>query len=296
MLFPYFGKFPGWFDLYLYSCSKNTDIDFIFYTDCEVDMYIPKNVKFHHISFEEFCTKVSSILNIEFKPQSPYKICDLRPFFCDIFKDDLIEYDFWGYGDIDLIYGDLSNLIKKTAKYDLVTTHADRVAGHFTLIRKTSKYSNLCYRITSWRERLVEEYVYGLDEHDFTSLVYPFTRYIWSAYRRVGKYLGIIYYNFFRIPNLFFNAFSAHYLQEYYTSVLPKDGENWCYDMEAGKIYNPKRIELPYLHFLFFKKTPFYDAKTYWGKDFWQVGNIDFYHTKGIIQFSNEKVVYNNGK
>lgn len=296
MLFPYFGKLPEWFGLYLYSCSKNPKVDFIFYTDCVIDFYIPQNVIFHHISFEDFCTKVSSILGIKFEPQSPYKICDLRPFFCEIFKEDLNEYDFWGYGDIDLIYGDLTSLINKTLKYDLVTSHADRVAGHFTLVRKSSRYSKMCYEINRWRDRLVEEYVYGFDEHDFTALVYPFTRYIWSAYRRIGKYLGIVYYNFFRIPNVFFNAFSPHYLQEYYTSILPKDGEIWSYDLITGKMYNPEGVELPYLHFLFFKKTQFYEAKTFWRAGFWKVGDMDFYHTKGVIRFSNEKVVFSNGK
>ena len=28
MLIPYFGKFPEWFNLYLYSCSKVKKIDF----------------------------------------------------------------------------------------------------------------------------------------------------------------------------------------------------------------------------------------------------------------------------
>lgn len=292
MLFPYFGKLPEWFNLYLFSCSRNSDIDFIFYTDCSVDGPIPENVKFNYISFPDFCTKVSSILNVNFYPESPYKICDLRPFFGHIFKKDLRDYDFWGYGDIDLVYGDLSYLIKKTNKYDLVTSHADRVAGHFALIRKKSDYTHLCYKIDRWKERLEEEYVYGFDEHDFTSLVYPFTKRIWSAYRRIGKHLGFIYYNFFRIPNLFYNAFSRHYFQEFYTSILPKDGEHWIYDLTTGKIKNPKNIDLPYLHFLFFKKTQFYDAKTYWRDGFWQVGNIDFSKVKGSVIFSNERVVY----
>lgn len=294
MLFPYFGKFPEWFDLYLYSCSKNPNIDFIFYTDCTTEFTLPSNVTFRMMAFDDFCCQVSSVLGIQFHPKSPYKICDLRPFFGQIFKQDLMKYDFWGYGDIDLVYGDLSPLLKKTNKYDLVTCHADRIAGHFTIIRKESSYTNLCYKIYNWKERLEEEWVYGMDEHDLTTLVYPFTRYIWSAYRRIGKRLGFIYYNFFRIFNVFFNTVSRHYLQEYYTSILPDNGERWMYELETGKMINPDGIELPYLHFLFFKKTQFYDAETYWKIGFWQVQSKDILNGYGKVIFTNEEVVYEN--
>ena len=30
MIVPYFGKWPEWMDLYLYSCSKNPQVDFLF--------------------------------------------------------------------------------------------------------------------------------------------------------------------------------------------------------------------------------------------------------------------------
>lgn len=32
-IIPYFGKWPEWMDLYLYSCSRQKNIDFIFYTN-----------------------------------------------------------------------------------------------------------------------------------------------------------------------------------------------------------------------------------------------------------------------
>lgn len=37
IIIPYFGKFPEWFNLYLYSCKKNPEVDFIFYTDCSLE-------------------------------------------------------------------------------------------------------------------------------------------------------------------------------------------------------------------------------------------------------------------
>ena len=35
MIIPYFGKFPEWINMYLYSCSYQKLIDFHYFTDCE---------------------------------------------------------------------------------------------------------------------------------------------------------------------------------------------------------------------------------------------------------------------
>ena len=37
----------------------------------------------------------------------PYKLCDYKPMYGEIFQDDLSSYDFWGYCDSDLLLGDL---------------------------------------------------------------------------------------------------------------------------------------------------------------------------------------------
>lgn len=289
---PYFGKLPVWFDLLLYSCSRNESIDFYFFTDCD----IPKtygNTIFYRISFEDYCNLVSSKLTIKFQPNSPYKLCDLKPFYGIIHKDLIGEYDFWGFADMDLVYGDLSELVKKveSGRYDLITTHADRVAGHFTLIRNASRYTDLCYKIHRWNELLQDDYVYGLDEHHFTLLVYPFQKQIWRMFRYFGSYLGIVYYNFFQLFNNITNKFSRHHFQEYYTSILPKDGEVWTYNLGDGCLKDPKGRNLPYLHFLFFKKTQHYNANRYWTDGFWRIDSrVDFAALKGEIVFTNEKV------
>lgn len=294
MIMPYFGTLPKWIDLYLYSCTKNSFVDFLFITDCK-DMKIPpcKNIKVVFETFGDYCRKVSNKLSINFYPKSPYKICDLRPFFAVIHQEYLKDYEFWGYGDIDLVYGNLRLLLTphRLKRYDVITSHSDRLAGHFTVVRKDSRYSRFCYNIKEWEKHLESDKGMGLDEHDFTALVYPFQKIIWSLYRRIGRHFGIIYYNFFDFFNLIPCAFSKFYMKEFYTSVIPKDGEVWQYKTVEGRIVNPQNKEIPYLHFLFFKKTPFYNAKTYWGPDFWQVNVDEFCNTVDrTICFTNERV------
>ena len=296
MIMPYFGKFPIWFELYLYGCSKNVNFDFYFITDCDVPSKIYSNTIFIRTSFCEYCELISKKLSISFSPRSPYKLCDVKPFYGVIHSDIIANYDYWGYGDIDVLYGDLNIILRKSRKYDVFSAHADRLSGHFTVVRARSFYSAACYEINNWRSRLEDEYVYGLDEHDFTEIVYPLQKFIWKMYRHLGKYLGFKWYTFFAMPNTFTNLFSRHSFVEYFTSILPKDGEIWKYDIRKSRILNPRGRELPYLHFLFFKKTQFYKAEHYWRENFWEVPTLDYELSDGEILFSNTRVWYENNK
>ena len=51
LITPYFGEFPIWFDLYLYSCSLQHDIvDYYFYTDCKPPCHNYKNTFFINLN------------------------------------------------------------------------------------------------------------------------------------------------------------------------------------------------------------------------------------------------------
>ncbi|MGN0202859.1 MAG: DUF6625 family protein [Candidatus Cryptobacteroides sp.] len=294
ILMPYFGEFPIWMDLYLYSCSKNTFIDFLIITDNYG--FVPKekykNVKFKYISFSDYCKQISLKLNIKFAPNSAYKLCDVRPFFGVVHEQIIKDYDFWGFGDLDVVYGDLRLILTedRLKKYNLISSHADRIAGHFTVVRKDSHYSRLCYDIPNWKIRLQDEFVYGMDEHDFTFLVFPIQQWIWRIYRVLKLNRRIVYYRFFSIFNFWGNIFTKHHFKEYLTSVLPQDGEVWRYDIKEGRMFNPYNVELPYLHFLFFKKTKFYKAEHFWKEDFWHVRIDRNQHNKQSIYFTNVEV------
>lgn len=298
IIIPYFGRFPEWIDLFFYSCScnqmisDNTRVDWFIFTDNDYTPVQYNNVILKKMHFLDYCAMVSKKLDIEFHPQSPYKLCDLKPFYGIIHHDDLKGYTHWGFGDLDLCYGRLSVVLsdQRIAKYDLITTHADRVAGHLTIIRKESSYSKYCFKIKKWQDKLVNQYVYGLDEHDFTVLVYPFQPYIWRLYRYLGKPLCIKYYNFFTAINFLPNMFSKHFFQEYYTSMLPANGEKWTYDPQTSIMLGPHNIELPYLHFLFFKKNKFFNGEFFGKENFWKIENLDFKKCLQLVVFDNKKV------
>lgn len=239
LIIPYFGKWPVWFDLYLYSCSKNPQVDFLFFTDCELPERIYNNTIFHKTDFESYCRRVSECLSINFRPKDPYKLCDLRPFYGIIHQAELQDYDFWGFGDIDLIYGDLNIIVnqRNLEKYDFITTHGGRIGGHFTIVKRNSRYSELCKRIKRWEEKLIDERNHMLDEVDYAYVVYPQLKNIARIYHYAIRPFGIDEGLFFNVANkIFCNKLSKRLFQEYYTTPRPTISDEWLYNIDVGAI------------------------------------------------------------
>ena len=274
---PYFGKFPIWIDLFIYSCGKNPKVDFVFFTDCEISKSIDiyKNVKFIKTNFEEYCDFVSERLNIDFHPDNTYKLCDLKPFLGVVHFDIISQYDCWGYCDIDLVLGDLSILLSKMEKFDLISTHSDRCSGHFTLIKTKSKYTKLCFKIWRWKIKLMSRDNKCLDEDDLTGVVSWFLRYRVPIFNRIIKpLLGMSKYTYFKLSDYALSVLQSKRVsfEEYFTTPMPDFKSEFIFESTSGKIFDKVRdIELPYLHFLFFKKTQYSDNKDYWKDGFYRI-------------------------
>ena len=110
LLLPYFGKLPLTFDIWLSTVSYNDKIDFHLVTDQNIDTQLPANLFVHKMSFSSLRKKIEQRLNTTIK--TPYKLCDYKPTYGHLFNDILSSYDYWGYSDIDLVYGDLNDFVK----------------------------------------------------------------------------------------------------------------------------------------------------------------------------------------
>jgi len=160
VIIPYFGQFPNYFDLWMRSATENDDVTFLIFTDIVWNKEVPKNIKFIQISFDEIKRKVNEILDFDFRLENPYKLCDYRPIFGLIFEDYLTDYDFWGYCDVDLIFGIISNYVN-----DEILNHYDRVYkhGHFCLYRNDDRVNKFS---------LMDSTKYNMSAKDFLSLDY----------------------------------------------------------------------------------------------------------------------------
>lgn len=294
ILIPYFGKFPVWFDLYLLSCSKQENIDFVFFTDCEIPTQIYPNTFFERMSFASYCEKVSDMLKLKFAPLSPYKLCDLKPFLGIIHADVVSDYEFWGCADIDLVYGDLSIVTNRgnLNKYDIVTTHTNRVAGHFVIVRRGTSYDRSCLKIKDWKQKLMSDLHLSVDEDDWVFVIYPQVRWLRRLYRYVFAPLGVpMKYCFEGFLNkLFCNRITRRCFSDYSTTPLPQKGERWVYEMKTSEMRSPSGKRLPYLHFLFFKKTQYKETDSFWKDDSWKMP-VSLNHLSRV-EFSNDRVIF----
>jgi len=171
-LIPYFGRWPFWMSFFLESCRYNPDIDWLFFTDCTPPATSPENTRFVTTSFDAYCKHVSERLGIRFTPNTPYKLCDLKPALGEVHAEELSGYAFWGFSDIDLIYGDLRSHFteERLQRYQVLSTHDRRISGHLCLLRNTAGLRELFRRVPGWREKLeVAEHV-GFDEGAFSKL------------------------------------------------------------------------------------------------------------------------------
>lgn len=93
--------------------------------------------------------------------QKPYKLCDLRPAYGEMFQDYLKDYDFWGHCDMDLVFGDIRNFITEEIliKYDRVG-----INGPFTLYRNTKEVNSCYWQIGDIKEIFTKQTPFGYDE------------------------------------------------------------------------------------------------------------------------------------
>ncbi|NRO91388.1 hypothetical protein IMAU10142_01417 [Lactobacillus helveticus] len=139
IIIPYFGKFPNYFDFWLKSALENLDFDFLIFTD-NSDYKSINNVHFIKITFPKFKSLLQKKVEFKICLNEPYKICDYRPLFGSALKEYIADYEFWGFGDVDLIYGKLNRFITPEIlnKYDKIYE-----LGHLTLLRNNVKCNNL---------------------------------------------------------------------------------------------------------------------------------------------------------
>lgn len=142
-IIPYFGKLPHWFQFWLNSCGNNPHIDWLLFTDDHYPFRYPKNVLVHYCSFEDIRQLVQKNFDFEITLHKPYKLCAYKPAYGEIFSMFLLDYDFWGYCDIDLIWGNLEKWLCREEVFEY-----DRIShwGHCSLYRN-NKESNAIYRI-----------------------------------------------------------------------------------------------------------------------------------------------------
>jgi len=164
---PYYGAFPNYFQLYLDSLGLNTDILTVFLiTDIDMTGYVcPTNLVIIKMPKSDIQKRASKfILDTYEKVVEPenlikdnYKFVDFKIvlplLFDDLLKNhNVTEDDFVGWGDIDLIYGKLSNFIDLNKGYGILGGWH----GHFAAIQNTDSFKNNFKTIPNFLELITD--------------------------------------------------------------------------------------------------------------------------------------------
>ncbi len=164
---PFFGMTPAWLNFFIKSCHNNPEITWLIYGDIKFPDFVTENIIFKKAELSDFNKLISEKLSLKITILNPYKICDYRPAFGKIFEDYISEYDYWGYSDLDLIFGKISNFIpiESLIKYDIIASRDDYYPGHFMLFRNCESLKNMYKRIFNYSSIFKDVYRhYAIDE------------------------------------------------------------------------------------------------------------------------------------
>ena len=155
IILTYFGSLPNYFPIFVDSCRRNTNFDFIYITDQEINTANAENIHTMNISFSELRSLIESRLGSEFILRSPYKLCDYKPAYGKIFEEFICEYNYWGHCDADMIFGHIGDFISEK---DFIRYNKLLTKGHLAFYknnREVNEYflleckKSICFKMAS---------------------------------------------------------------------------------------------------------------------------------------------------
>jgi hypothetical protein len=103
------------------------------------------NVRVESMTLQDFAQLASRQLAVKISVSSPLKICDFKPAYGDIFSVADRDLDFWGYCDVDLIFGNMRQFLDDVTlcKFDIISAAKHFMAGPFSLFRNAPSINSL---------------------------------------------------------------------------------------------------------------------------------------------------------
>jgi hypothetical protein len=209
-ILPYFGKFPNYFQLYLDSVGRNEScLTILLLTDIDTSVYkLPTNVIPIVMSLQQIRERLSVFLletyKVSVEPKdlllAPYKLIDVKILYSTLFHDLLVQQDvrqtdYVGWGDCDLIYGNLSHFLDFTKTYDVLGGKY----GHFTAVRNVPELTSLYKLIPDIPKTILDNtYYYSTDETSFRRLIETGSYNIYPIHDSICDVIPAIYFDKFR--------------------------------------------------------------------------------------------------
>jgi hypothetical protein len=171
------GKLPDYFKYHYQTCISNKNVDFLLITDQKIELKYSSNYKIINITLSELKERIDSSMNIDWHFSNNRNICSLKCGLGDIFYDEIKNYSYWGFHDIDTLFGDFNKfVIPYLEYYDIISfgvkNYHDRLSGPLMIIRNDEKYNKLYRRkFDEFVNKLYNYQIDSFDETEFNSIV-----------------------------------------------------------------------------------------------------------------------------
>ena len=166
IVIPYFGDWPEWAELFFETCRFNPSIHWIILNNCpDKAPFPPENIEIRYCTLSDLLRRAESALDISIAWDVAYKVCDLRLAFGHIFCDFFKNYSYYGWGDLDVVYGNMSKFLsEEVLSNDCVSFCDKHLNGHLCIFRNTEATRYAYRALPDWRERMTNPEYTHFDE------------------------------------------------------------------------------------------------------------------------------------
>lgn len=247
MLICYFGKAPWYFKYFTASCAYNPTVDFLLITDMVFTEELPPNIIIVKSSLKEVKELATRKLGFEAALDRAYKLCDFKPSYGFLFSELTEKYDFWGLGDIDVIYGDIRKFITDDMldHYDVISVRPEYVSGFFALFRNDETGRNLFMKSPDYRKVFSDDENYCFDETNWQWLPLVLGKSIFQVKCEIQCMTYVV-----KKLELC-GEIKAHF------KMLVKEGKAGKLEWNKGRLIFDHKEEFLLYHFIEFKGLPF---------------------------------------
>jgi hypothetical protein len=118
------------------------------------------------MTFEQLRELANARLPMPVRLERMRNICDLRPAYGIVFEQYTRGYDYWAFGDEDVLYGDVDKMLGPhlDGRADFVVPARNGKSGHLTVIRNHPRSNELALHDPAYKDVLVSREHWAYDE------------------------------------------------------------------------------------------------------------------------------------
>jgi hypothetical protein len=171
LILPYFGSFGPWFPLYLHTLANQQTLDLLLLSDAEPPD-LPPQARRVEMTLDQLRERATARLGTPVRLRRTRNICDLKPAFGMIFEEFTHGYEYWAFGDEDVLYGDVDGMLGPhldgTTDLVIPATNSARMQGstqgHLTVLRNDRRTNELAASDPAYAQVLASDEHWAYDE------------------------------------------------------------------------------------------------------------------------------------